>query len=119
MRRRHRPARRQLMLVFLAALGYPLPSPVVAGGRAPAPRPSDRPSWRPRRARNQTRPREGTMARKVDRFVRRGAHCCLCRTWPAPVESWVDGRITLTCRACAWRPSTAARLEEIAVNEWN
>jgi hypothetical protein len=58
------------------------------------------------------------MARKVDRFVRRGAGCCLCRRWPAPVESWVSGRIMLCCRTCAARPDTAARLREIADVEW-
>jgi hypothetical protein len=119
MRRRHRPAPGQLMFLFVAALGDPPPPPVVARAKAPAARPTDRPSWRPRRARIQTRPPEATMARKVDRFVRRGAHCCLCRTWPAPVESWVDGRIMLTCRTCAGKPSTPARLKEIAAVEWN
>jgi len=119
MSRRHRPAPGQLMFLFLAAIGDPAPPPVVARVRAPAPRPTDRPAWRPRRARNHARPPEATIDRKVDRLVRRGAHCCLCRTWPAPVESWVAGRIMLTCRTCAGRPSTAARLEEIAVNEWN
>ncbi len=58
------------------------------------------------------------MARKVDRLVRRGAHCCLCQSWPAPVESWVEGRIMLTCRICAARPDTRVRLEEIAEIEW-
>jgi hypothetical protein len=59
------------------------------------------------------------MARKVDRFVKRGAHCCICRSWPAPVESWVSGRIMLTCRTCAAKPETAARLREIAEVEWS
>ena len=58
------------------------------------------------------------MARKVDRLVARGAHCCLCRNWPAPFESWVEGRIMLCCRACAARPDTRVRLEEIAEIEW-
>ena len=52
------------------------------------------------------------MDRKVDRFVRRGAGCCLCRAWPAPCESWIDGRIMLTCRALfdeAEHSSPAAR----------
>jgi hypothetical protein len=118
-RRRHRPAAGQLMLVFLAAIDDPAPPPVVARERAPVPRPTDRPSWRPRRPGRETRPTEATIDRKVDRFVRRGAHCCLCRSWPAPVESWVSGRIMLTCRTCAGKPSTPARLEEIASVEWN
>ena len=56
---------------------------------------------------------------KVDQFVRRGACCCLCRTWPAPVESWVAGRIMLVCRTCSEKASTPARLQEIAAVEWN
>jgi hypothetical protein len=120
---RHRPAPGQLMLRFVAALGdaaiVAAPPPVVARGRSPAPRPTDRPTWRPRRLRRRERPPEGVMDRKVDRFVRRGAHCCLCRTWPAPVESWIDGRIMLTCRSCSGKADTQARLEEIAAVEWN
>jgi hypothetical protein len=119
MRRRYRPAPGQLVFLFVAAIGDPPPPPVVARGRTPAPCPTDRPTWRPRRARNQTRPPEATMNRKVDRFVRRGAHCCLCRSWPAPVESWVAGRIMLVCRSCSGKASTPARLEEIASVEWN
>jgi hypothetical protein len=119
MRRRDRPAPGQLMLLFVAALGDPTPLPVVARERPRAPCPMDRPTWRPRRARGQARPPEATINTKVDRFVRRGAHCCLCRTWPAPVESWVSGRIMLVCRTCAGKPSTPKRLEEIASVEWN
>jgi hypothetical protein len=119
MTRRYRPAAGQLMLLFLAALGDAAPPPVVTRGKAPAPHPTDRPPWRPRRPGRRERPSEGVMNRKVDRFVRRGAHCCLCRTWPAPIESWVSGRIMLTCRTCAGKPSTPARLEEIASVEWN
>lgn len=59
------------------------------------------------------------MARKVDRFVNRGAHCCLCQAWPAPIERWIEGRIMLTCKACSEKPSTLARLSEIASVEWN
>jgi hypothetical protein len=122
-RRRHRPALGQLMLLFTAALGDPYPvaarPPVVARERRPETWQIDRPSWRPRRARNETRPPETTMARKVDRFVRRGAHCCLCHTWPAPVESWVNGQIMLVCRSCSGKPNTLARLREIAAVEWN
>jgi hypothetical protein len=117
--RRHRPALGQLMLLFVAALGDVAPPPVVARGRAPAPRPTDRPSWQPRRPGMREKPPEATINRKVDRFVRRGAHCCLCRSWPAPVESWVAGRIMLTCRTCAGKPNTLAHLEEIAAVEWN
>jgi hypothetical protein len=75
---------------------------------------------RPKPARRTDRPRppEATMARKVDRFVQRGAHCCLCHRWPAPVDFWVEGRIMLTCRICATRPDTRVRLEEIAEIEW-
>ena len=119
MSRRHRPAAGQMMLLFLAAIDDPPPPAVVARGRAPAPRPTDRPTWRPRRAMSHARPPEATIDRKVDRFVRRGAHCCLCRAWPAPVESWVDGRIMLTCRSCSGKADTLARLEEIASMEWN
>jgi len=113
------------MLLFVAALGDPYPvavaamPPVMTRERAPTPCPAGRPSWRPRRLRTKARPPEATMDRIVDRFLRRGAHCCLCRTWPAPVESWVCGRIMLTCRTCSEKPSTPARLEEIPVIEWN
>jgi hypothetical protein len=82
---------------IVAAIDDPAPPAVVARGRPPAPRPTYRPTWRPRRARNQARPPEATMDRKVNRFVRRGAHRCLCRAWPAPGENWVAGRIMLTC----------------------
>ena len=119
MSRRHRPAAGQLMLLFVAALGDPPPPAVVARGRSPVPCPTDRPTWRPRRPGRQERPPEGVMDRKVDRFVRRGAHCCLCRTWPAPVESWIAGRIMLTCRSCSGKADTMARLAEIALVEWN
>jgi len=123
--RRHRPAAGQLVLLFTAALGDPYPvavaaaPPLVARERPPKTRPIDRPSWRPRRSGRRERPPEGVIDRKVDRFVRRGACCCLCRCWPAPVESWVDGRIMLVCRSCAGMASTPARLEEIASVEWN
>ncbi len=121
--RRHRPAAGQLSLAFVAALGdvaiVAAAPPVVARERRPAPRPIDRPTWRPRRPREAPRPPEAIVEKKVDRFVRRGAHCCLCQTWPAPCESWVDGKIMLTCRACAGKPSTPARLAEIRAVEWN
>jgi hypothetical protein len=123
MSRRHRPAAGQLTLMFVAALGdvaiVVAKPPVVPRGRPPAAPPSDRPSWRPRRAGRQEKPPESTMERKVDRFVRRGAHCCLCRSWPAPTEHWIDGRIMLVCRCCSAKPDTPARLREIASVEWN
>jgi hypothetical protein len=123
MTRRHRPAPGQLMLLFVAALGDPCPvaanPPVVARERSPVAPPSDRPSWRPRRLRSDARPPEATMERKVSRLIKRGAHCCLCRRWPAPVENWIGGRIMLTCRSYSGKPSTLARLKEIAMVEWN
>ncbi len=73
---------------------------------------------RPPLVRERPRPPKATMARKVDRFVKRGAHCCLCHRWPAPIESWVEGRIMLVCRSCAARPDTRVRLKEIAEIEW-
>ena len=122
MRRRHRPAAGQLSLAFTAFLDDPVivaaRPPVVARERRPAPRPINRPSWRPRRPRDAPRPPEDVMERKVDRFVRRGACCCLCQSWPAPCESWVSGRIMLVCRSCAGKPSTPARLMEIRAVEW-
>jgi hypothetical protein len=122
-RRRHRPAPGQLVLLFTAALGDPDPvaarPPVVARERRPETWQIDRPSWRPRRRERGARPPETTMARKVDRFVRRGASCCLCRHWPAPIESWIDGRIMLVCRSCSGKPDTMSRLQEIRAVEWN
>jgi hypothetical protein len=122
-RRRNRPATGQLMLLFTAALGdiaiVTARPPVVAREKAPVSPPTDRPSWRPRRPRSEVRPPEATMERKVDRFVKRGAHCCLCRRWPAPVENWVSGRIMLVCRPCSEKPDTTARLREVASVEWN
>jgi hypothetical protein len=58
------------------------------------------------------------MEKKVTRFIKRGAHCCLCRRWPAPIEIWIDGRIMLACRSCSGKPHTLARLKEIASVEW-
>jgi hypothetical protein len=122
-RRRHRPATGQLAFVFVAFIGDPIPEaarpPVIARERRPAAPPSNRPSWRLRRPGRRERPPEATIERKVDRFVKRSAHCCLCRHWPAPVESWIHGRIMLVCRSCSGKPNTQARLREIASVEWN
>jgi hypothetical protein len=121
--RRHRPAPGQLAFVFVAALGdvaiVAASPPAVVHREAVRTRPIDRPSWRPRRPGRRERHPEGTMERTVDRFVRRGAHCCLCQGWPAPVQSWIDGRIMLVCRSCSGKPNTLARLKEIAMVEWN
>ena len=117
MRCRHRPAAGQLMLLFVAALGDPAPPPVVARGRAPAPRPRiDR--LGDRDAPGVKQAARGDDGAEGGSVLAAGAHCCVCRTWPAPVETWVSGRIMLTCRSCAGKPSTRARLEEIAAVEW-
>ncbi len=59
------------------------------------------------------------MNRRVDRFVRRGASLLSLPHLARPVQSWIDGRIMLTCRSCSEKPDTVARLEEIAAVEWN
>jgi hypothetical protein len=65
--------------------------------------------------RRRHRPAAGQLSLAFVAFLA----CCLCQSWPAPVENWVGGRIMLVCRSCAGKPSTPARLAEIRAVEWD
>jgi hypothetical protein len=58
------------------------------------------------------------VARTVDRFIRRGAACCLCSAWPAPCDHHVNGHLLLLCRTCEARPDAMARLTELVTVDW-
>ena len=84
----------------------------------PGTRSVDRPSWRPRRNRGETRPSSDRRDRIVDRWIRRGASCLLCGHWPAPHDRLVRGRLVLVCDACERRPDTGTRLDEVVREDW-
>jgi hypothetical protein len=77
-----------------------------------------RPSWRPRRARNEIRPSMDRRDWKVDRLVRRGASCLLCGRWPAPFDRLIDGKLVLVCALCERRANTGTRLDEVVREDW-
>jgi hypothetical protein len=83
----------------------------------PAPRPNA-PSWRPRRARRECRHSQDRRDRQVDRWLRRGAACALCKRWPAPHDHLVHGRLLLLCKSCESQPDSLVRLTEIVLTDW-
>jgi hypothetical protein len=137
MPRRLRPAPGQLTFRFLvlvdadpagAGSGAPdtvavrdvaVEPPTTCQERVPRTRSIDRPSWRPRRARGDSRLSGDRRDWTVDRWTRRGAACLLCGHWPAPHDRLVRGRLVLVCGACERRPDTLTRLDEVVREDWS
>jgi hypothetical protein len=119
LRRFRRPAPGQLVFWFVLT---PVPiywSPPESPHRArPAPR-WNAPSWRPRRARTERRHAQDRRDAQVDRWVRRGAACALCKRWPAPHDHLVHGRLLLLCKRCESEPDSLARLGEMVATDWS
>src|SRR5262245_24868013 len=110
------PAQGQLTFVFMVEW-LPLPP------RPPPPKPPPAlPSrwWRRRREARKTLPERPTDqdARTIDRWLRRGAACVLCGSWPAPCDHRLGARLLLVCRRCEQKPDTLARLNETVRIDW-
>jgi hypothetical protein len=123
MRRRlrlfRRPAAGQMVFWFILS-----PTPIYWMPPEPPQRsrPTPRrnvPSWRPRRARSDSRPSEDRQEWTINRLIRRHAACVLCGRWPAACDHRIRGRVMLVCRACESRPDTPVRLAEIAMVDWS
>jgi hypothetical protein len=120
-RRWRHPALGQLAFRFLIdwlPIEPPRPPPAPSPPRPPERLPS---LWWRRRRPATRRPVERSTARDgriVDRWIRRGASCCLCKRWPAPYDRRVHGRLLLLCRSCQSKPDSSARIEEIIFTEW-
>jgi hypothetical protein len=88
----------------------------------PRPPPEPMPAfWWRRRRQAPGKPPERSPdrdARTIDRWLRRGAACILCGSWPAPCDHRIRGRIVLVCKRCDARPDTAARLNELVFVDW-
>jgi hypothetical protein len=112
------PARNQMSFWFLVSpepLYWTPPEPLRRSrprGRANVP------PFRPPRARSDPTPSQDRVERVVDRWVRRGVGCAICHHWPAPCHHRVRDHVFVICRACAARPDTVVRLEEIALVDW-
>jgi hypothetical protein len=116
--RRRRPARGQLSFWFIE-------SPVPIYWTPPEPsrrsRPRSRPvipPFRPRRARSDPGPFQSRVERQIERWVRRGAACLLCSSWPAPCDRWVGKWLIVLCRSCNALADAQARIEEIVKVDW-
>jgi hypothetical protein len=110
--RRRRPAPGQLAFSFMLTW-LPIEPP-----RPPPPLPA---GWWRRRRTAPARPPERQSARDyrtVSRWLRRGAACVLCGSWPAPCDRRIGGRLILLCRGCDRLPDAAARLTEIVCVDW-
>jgi hypothetical protein len=107
------PAHGQMTFVFLTTW---LPLEV----EPPRPTPLPHGWWR-HRARTSTRPVERSPDRDdqtIDRWVQRGASCCLCGAYPAAKDHWVAGKLLLLCRVCDRRPDALTRVQELVTVDW-
>jgi hypothetical protein len=112
--RRRRPAPGQLVFTFLLRW-LPIEPP------RPAPPPLPHGWWRRDRRKAPTTPVARSADRDdatIDRWLRRGAACVLCGSWPAPCDRRIGARLLLVCRHCDRRPETAERLNEIVSTDW-
>jgi hypothetical protein len=113
--RRRRPALGQQVFSFLLRW-----MPIEPPRPAPPP-PLPHGWWRRHRPTPPTTPAARSADRDgriIDRWLRRGAACVLCGSWPAPCDHRIGARLILVCRRCDRRPDTTARLHEIVCTDW-
>jgi hypothetical protein len=110
-RRPYKPAAGQLWFIWDVE---PAPTPVVVPMAPPAPfTPTPKPKPKPR---VWTEPQK---ERQTDRWVQRRAACLLCKSWPAPFDHVVSGRLVVLCGTCSAQPNAYVRVAEVISEDWS